>query len=168
MTSHQGLHCLPLIQLFKTLKWIVNCTCSNFKLSMVKLLRCLNTKGKYGKVTDTEIKWSIISKSVMIIIFVVFIDQIIDYLINRASLNWFQSYYRYEEFCCHIKCPERGLTVFLKRIMFLLRLKPRPLSWEKKKKKKKKKICMCLGFRLGNIMCLGFRLGNIRYLWLDF
>ena len=50
----------------------------------------------------------------MIIIFVVFIDQLIDYLINRASLNWFQSYYRYEEFCCHIKCPERGLTVFLK------------------------------------------------------
>ena len=88
----------------------------------------------------------------MIIIFVVCIDQLIDYLINRASLNWFQSYYRYEEFCCHIKCPERGLTVFLKRIMFLLRLKPRPLSW--KKKKKKKKICMCLGFRLGNIRYL--------------
>ena len=39
------------------------------------VLRWLNTKGKYGKVTDTEIKWSIISKSVMIIIFVEFIDQ---------------------------------------------------------------------------------------------
>ena len=86
--SHQGLHCLPLIQLFKTLKWVVNCTCSNFRLSIVKLLRSLNTKGKYGKVTGTEIKWSIISKSVMIIIFVVFIDQLIDYSINRASLAW--------------------------------------------------------------------------------
>ena len=42
--------------------------------------------GKYGKVTDTEIKWSIISESVMIIIFAVYIDQLIDYPINRASL----------------------------------------------------------------------------------
>ena len=33
--------------------------------------------GKYGKVTDTEIKWSIISKSVTIIVFVVPIDQLI-------------------------------------------------------------------------------------------
>ena len=33
-----------------------------------KELRYLNTKGKYGKVTNTEIKWSIISKLVMIII----------------------------------------------------------------------------------------------------
>ena len=46
----------------------------------------LNTKGKYGKVKDTEIKWSIISKSVLIIIFVDFIDQLIDYPINCASL----------------------------------------------------------------------------------
>ena len=52
-----------------------------------KELRCLNTKGKYGKVTNTEIKWPIISKSVMIIIFVEFIDQLIDYPINRASLK---------------------------------------------------------------------------------
>ena len=50
-----------------------------------KVLRCLNTKGKYGKVTNTEIKWSFISKSVMIIIFVEFIDPLIDYPINRAS-----------------------------------------------------------------------------------
>ena len=54
---------------------------------------CLNTKGKYGKVTDSEIKWSIISKSVTIIIFVELIDQLIDYPINCASLNcaaiWF-------------------------------------------------------------------------------
>ena len=47
----------------------------------------MNTKGKYGKVTDTEMKQSIISKSVMIIIYVVFIDQFIDYLINSASLT---------------------------------------------------------------------------------
>ena len=52
-----------------------------------KELRCLNTKGKYGKVTNTELKWSIISKSVMIIIFVEFIDQLIDFLINRANLT---------------------------------------------------------------------------------
>ena len=39
---------------------------------------CLNSKDKYDKVTDTEIKRSIISKSVMIIIFVEFIDQLID------------------------------------------------------------------------------------------
>ena len=52
-----------------------------------KEFRCLNTKGKYSKVTNTEIKWSIISKSVMIIIFVEFIDQLIDYRINRASLT---------------------------------------------------------------------------------
>ena len=32
-------------------------------------------------------QWSIISRSVMIIIFVEFIDQLIDYLINCASLN---------------------------------------------------------------------------------
>ena len=51
-----------------------------------KELRCLNTKGKYGKVTNTEIKWSIISKSVIIIIFVEFIDQLIDFPINHASL----------------------------------------------------------------------------------
>ena len=52
-----------------------------------KEFRCLNTKGKYGKVTTTEIKWPIISKSVMKIIFVEIIDQLIDYPINRASLR---------------------------------------------------------------------------------
>ena len=36
---------------------------------------------------DTEIKWSIISKSVMMVIFVEFIDQLIDYPINRAILK---------------------------------------------------------------------------------
>ena len=46
----------------------------------------LNTKGKYGEVTYTEIKWLIISKSVMIIIFVEFIDHLIDYPFNCASL----------------------------------------------------------------------------------
>ena len=58
-----------------------------------KELRCLNTKGKYGKVTNTEIKWSIISKSVMVIIFVEFIDQLIDYPINRVSLIVFPRYF---------------------------------------------------------------------------
>ena len=53
----------------------------------VKEFRCLNTKGKYGKIANTEIKWSIISKSVMIIIFVEFINQLIDCPINRASLT---------------------------------------------------------------------------------
>ena len=63
-----------------------------------KELRCLNTKGKYGKVTNTEIKWSIISKSVMIIIFVEYIDQLIDYPINRASLNT-STYIKITLFC---------------------------------------------------------------------
>ena len=49
--------------------------------------RCLHTKGEYGKVTDTEIKLLIFSKSVTIIIFVEFINQLIDYPINCASLN---------------------------------------------------------------------------------
>ena len=48
---------------------------------------CLNTKGKYGKVTSAEIKWSMICKSVMMVIFVEFIDQSIDYPINPASLK---------------------------------------------------------------------------------
>ena len=38
--------------------------------------------GKYGKVVGTEIERSIFSESVTIIIFVVFIDQLIDYPIN--------------------------------------------------------------------------------------
>ena len=84
--SHQGLHCLPLIQLFYTQHWIVSCTCSNFELSMVRSWGVWIQKGKYGKVRDTEIKWSIIRKSVTIIIFVESIDQLIDYLINCASL----------------------------------------------------------------------------------
>ena len=37
-------------------------------------------------VTDTEIKWSIISTSLMIIIFVEFINKLIDNSINCASL----------------------------------------------------------------------------------
>ena len=52
-----------------------------------KELRCQNTKGKYGKVTNSWIKGSIISKSVMIVIFVEFIDQFIDYPISPASLS---------------------------------------------------------------------------------
>ena len=57
-------------------------------------MMCLNTKGKYGKVTNTEIKWSIISKSVMMVIFVEFIDQLIDYPINRASLTYYTVWIR--------------------------------------------------------------------------
>ena len=39
--SHQGLHCLPLIQQFLTQNGIVNCTCSNFKTSMVRSVQIL-------------------------------------------------------------------------------------------------------------------------------
>ena len=53
-----------------------------------KELRCLNAMGKYGKATDTEIKWSIISKSVTLIIFVEFINKSMDFPINCASLNY--------------------------------------------------------------------------------
>ena len=49
-----------------------------------KKLTCLNTKGKYSKVRDTEIKWLIISKSITIIIFVEFINQSIIQLIVPA------------------------------------------------------------------------------------
>ena len=59
-----------------------------------KELRCLNTKGKYGKVINTEIKWKIISKSVMIIFFVEFIDQLIDFPINCASLSKYAIFVR--------------------------------------------------------------------------
>ena len=54
-----------------------------------KELECLETEGKYmyGKKTDKEIKWSIISKSVTIVIFVEFIDQFIDYPIYCASFS---------------------------------------------------------------------------------
>ena len=58
-----------------------------FKIKYGQELSCLNTKDKYGKVRETEIKWSITSKSVMIIILVEFINQLIDYLINCASFN---------------------------------------------------------------------------------
>ena len=85
--SHQGLHCLLFIQLFLDPKLGSKFYLFNLKfyIKYDKELRCLNTKGKYGKVTHTKIKWSIISKSVMIIIFVEFIDQLIDHPINCAS-----------------------------------------------------------------------------------
>ena len=74
-----------------------------FQIKYGKELRWgLNTKGKYGKVRDTEIKWSIISKSVTIIIFVEFIDQLIAYPINCASLSsntgWLHWYWRIMSF----------------------------------------------------------------------
>ena len=34
--SHQGLHCLPLIQQFKTQHIVVNCTCLNFRANTVR------------------------------------------------------------------------------------------------------------------------------------
>ena len=66
---------------------MVTCTVFKFEIKYGKELQCLNTKGKYSKVTNTEIKWLIISKSVTIFIFVEFIDQLIDYPINCASLR---------------------------------------------------------------------------------
>ena len=58
-----------------------------FKIKYGKELRCLNTRDEYAKVTDTKIKRLIISKSVTIIVFVVFINQLIDIQINRASFT---------------------------------------------------------------------------------
>ena len=46
----------------------------------------VSEQGEYYKETDTEIKWSIIRKSVTLVIFVDFIDPFIDYPINCASL----------------------------------------------------------------------------------
>ena len=73
--SHLGLHSLPHIQLFLDTRLGSKLYLFKFHIKYAKDLRCLNTKGKYGKITDTEIKRSIISKSVMIIIFVDFTDQ---------------------------------------------------------------------------------------------
>ena len=84
-SSGQGLHCLPLIQQFLYSILGSKLYLVNFQIKYAKELRCLTTKGKYGKVTDTEIKLSIISKSIMIDIFEEFIDQLIDYSINCAS-----------------------------------------------------------------------------------
>ena len=91
VASHQGLHCLPLIQLFLDTTLGNKLYLFKFKIKYGKELRCLNTKGKYTNVTDTEINWLIISKSVMIIIFVEFIDQLNNCLINCAILGsqWF-------------------------------------------------------------------------------
>ena len=85
--SHQGLHCLPIIQLFLDTTLGSKFYLFKFQIKYGKELRCLITKGKYGWVTDTEVKWSIISKPVRIIIFMEFINQIIDYPINCASLR---------------------------------------------------------------------------------
>ena len=53
-TSHQGLHCLPFIQLLDTTLGIT-LYLFRFKIKYGRELRCLNTKGKYNEVTDTEI-----------------------------------------------------------------------------------------------------------------
>ena len=49
-----------------------------FHINYGKELRYLNTKGKYCKKTETEMKWLVISKSLMIIIFVGCIEQLIN------------------------------------------------------------------------------------------
>ena len=85
--SHQGLHCLPIIQLFLDTTLGSKFYLFKFQIKYGKELRCLNAMGKYGRETDTEIKWMIISKSVMIFIFMKFINQLLDYRINCASLS---------------------------------------------------------------------------------
>ena len=52
--SHLVLHCLPLIQLFSDTT--LGSKLFKFQIKYAKELRCPNTKGKHGKVTDTEIK----------------------------------------------------------------------------------------------------------------
>ena len=47
---------------------------------------CQNTKGKYGKVTYAEINWSIIHKSVTVVVFEKFINWLIDYLIHHENI----------------------------------------------------------------------------------
>ena len=91
--SHQGLHCLPLIQLFLDTTFGSKVHLFKFSIKYGKELRILKTKGKCGKVTGTEKKWYIISKSVRIIVFVVFVDQLINYPINCASLIYVPSKY---------------------------------------------------------------------------
>ena len=54
--SHQGLHCLPPIQLFLDTTISSKLYLFKVKIKYDKEFRCLNTKGKYGKVTNTEIK----------------------------------------------------------------------------------------------------------------
>ena len=49
-------HCLPLIQLFLGTTLSSKFYLFKFQIKYGKELRCLNTKGKYGKVTDTDIK----------------------------------------------------------------------------------------------------------------
>ena len=68
--SHQGLHCLLLIQLFLDTTLCGKLYLFKFWIKYCKELQCLNTKEIYSKVRDTEIKQSIINKSVTIIIFV--------------------------------------------------------------------------------------------------
>ena len=55
-TSHLGLHCLPLNQLFLDTTLGSKLYLFTFLIKYGKEMRCLNTKDKYRKVTDTEIK----------------------------------------------------------------------------------------------------------------
>ena len=56
MASHQGLYCLPLIQLFLDTRLGSNLYLFKFQIKYGKELWCLNIKGKYSKVTHTEMK----------------------------------------------------------------------------------------------------------------
>ena len=66
VASHQGLQCLPLIHLFldtTLVSKLYNVFVKVFD-KVWKGIAVSDTKTKYDKETDTEIKWSIISKSV--------------------------------------------------------------------------------------------------------
>ena len=89
-----------------------------------KELRCLNTKGKYGKVTNTEIKWSIISKSVMMIIFVEFIDQFIHYPINHASLNNFWRQFYQKQLVLLQQNPPQISNLFIRLSQYIYSVAP--------------------------------------------
>ena len=80
----------------------------------------LNTKGKYSKVRDTEIKWSIINKSIMIIIFL----ELIDYSTNCASLSIFYSDSVQRQWKAWSDCVEFDYLVyeFVLKVGFLWRV----------------------------------------------
>ena len=52
-----SIHSLPLIQLFLDTTLGSKLYLFKFLIKYGKGLKCLNTKGKYGKERDTEIKW---------------------------------------------------------------------------------------------------------------
>ena len=116
----------------------------------------MNIKGKNSKVTGTEMKWSIFSKSVTIIIFVKFIDQLIDYPINYASLKLYlhigKEYGPWSDsswLACRVKISADDILIFfpgnrlwrfiqiVKPILETICIKRQRLSWGELKKKKR-------------------------------